>query len=71
MPSKACNANVMIEFICFLFFQFISYKYEGDDVIVSKLMMEIWGNFAKLGAPSSKDLPAGWPKYTAQSVKRV
>jgi len=43
------------------------YKHEGDDAIASKRMMEIWGNFAKQGAPSSVDLVTGWPKYTADT----
>jgi len=40
------------------------YKYEGDDEFLSKLMMEIWGNYATKGIPTSQHLPNGWPKYT-------
>jgi len=41
-----------------------SFTFSGDDEFLSKLMMEVWGNYASIGVPTSQHLPNGWPKYT-------
>lgn len=41
-----------------------SYYYTADDIFISKVMMEMWGNFAHEGIPNTSDLPNGWSKYT-------